>query len=100
MTIFKEANGAVTFAISSDSLSRGASAIDTALSAGQSISDLLIQLKTKALSARDDGEKNRRQVEMKTQGRTPCVFLLPHANRLLTRSKLFQSSRTVITQIC
>ncbi len=36
-----------------DSLSRGASAIDTALSAGQSISDLLIQLKTKALSAAD-----------------------------------------------
>ena len=36
-----------------DSLSRGTSAIDVALSAGQSISDLLIQLKTKALSAAD-----------------------------------------------
>ncbi|HEY0301167.1 MAG TPA: flagellin, partial [Rhizomicrobium sp.] len=36
-----------------DSLNRGTSAIDTALSAGQSISDLLIQLKTKALSAAD-----------------------------------------------
>ncbi|MEJ0043058.1 MAG: flagellin, partial [Rhizomicrobium sp.] len=36
-----------------DSLSRGSSAIDVALSAGQSISDLLIQLKTKALSAAD-----------------------------------------------
>jgi len=36
-----------------DSLSRGSSAIDVALSAGQSISDLLIQLKTKALSASD-----------------------------------------------
>ena len=40
--------GAVT-----DSLSRGSSAIDVALSAGQSISDLLIQLKTKALAAAD-----------------------------------------------
>ncbi|HEY4944221.1 MAG TPA: flagellin [Rhizomicrobium sp.] len=36
-----------------DSLSRGSSAIDVALSAGQSISDLLIQLKTKALAASD-----------------------------------------------
>ncbi|MBS0470462.1 MAG: flagellin, partial [Proteobacteria bacterium] len=36
-----------------DSLNRGTSAIDTALSAGQSISDLLIQLKTKALAAAD-----------------------------------------------
>ena len=36
-----------------DSLSRGSSAIDVALSAGQSVSDLLIQLKTKALSAAD-----------------------------------------------
>src|SRR5258707_12416127 len=36
-----------------DSLSRGSSAIDVALSAGQSISDLLIQLKTKALAGSD-----------------------------------------------
>ncbi|MGZ5999780.1 MAG: flagellin, partial [Rhizomicrobium sp.] len=36
-----------------DSLNRGSSAIDVALSAGQSISDLLIQLKAKALSASD-----------------------------------------------
>ena len=36
-----------------DSLSRGSSSIDVALSAGQSISDLLIQLKTKALAASD-----------------------------------------------
>jgi flagellin len=36
-----------------DSLSRASSAVDVALSAGQSISDLLIQLKTKALSAAD-----------------------------------------------
>jgi flagellin len=35
------------------SLSNGSSAIDVALSAGQSISDLLIQLKQKALSAAD-----------------------------------------------
>jgi flagellin len=35
------------------SLNNGSSAIDVALSAGQSISDLLIQLKTKALSAAD-----------------------------------------------
>ncbi|HTP76483.1 MAG TPA: flagellin [Rhizomicrobium sp.] len=35
------------------SLNNGTSAIDVALSAGQSISDLLIQLKTKALSAAD-----------------------------------------------
>src|SRR5476649_2440804 len=33
-----------------NSLSNGSSSIDVALSAGQSISDLLIQLKTKALS--------------------------------------------------
>ena len=36
-----------------DSLSRGMSAVDTALSAGQSISDLLVQMKAKALSASD-----------------------------------------------
>ncbi len=37
----------------SDSLNRGISAVDTAMSAGQSISDLLIQMKAKALSAAD-----------------------------------------------
>jgi flagellin len=36
-----------------DSLSRGMSTVDTAMSAGQSISDLLIQMKAKALSASD-----------------------------------------------
>ena len=36
-----------------DSLNRGISAVDVALSAGQSISDLLIQMKQKALSASD-----------------------------------------------
>ncbi len=36
-----------------NSLNNGSSAIDVALSAGQSISDLLIQLKTKALAAAD-----------------------------------------------
>ena len=36
-----------------DSINNGTSAIDVALSAGQSISDLLIQLKQKALSAAD-----------------------------------------------
>jgi flagellin len=36
-----------------DSLNRASSAVDVALSAGESISDLLIQLKTKALSASD-----------------------------------------------
>lgn len=36
-----------------DSLHRGSSAVDVALSAGQSISDLLIQMKQKALSASD-----------------------------------------------
>ncbi len=36
-----------------DSLNRGMSAIDVALSAGQSISDLLIQMKQKALDASD-----------------------------------------------
>jgi len=36
-----------------DSLSRGMSAIDVAMSAGQSISDLLIEMKTKALAASD-----------------------------------------------
>ena len=41
------------YAAVTDSLSRASSAVDVALSAGQSISDLLIQLKTKALSAAD-----------------------------------------------
>ena len=36
-----------------DSIDRGMSAIDVAMSAGQSISDLLIQMKTKALAASD-----------------------------------------------
>ena len=36
-----------------DSLSRGISSVDVALSAGQSISDLLIEMKQKALSAAD-----------------------------------------------
>src|SRR5262249_9970376 len=36
-----------------DSLHRGMSAVDVALSAGQSISDLLIQMKQKALAASD-----------------------------------------------
>lgn len=36
-----------------DSLSRGMSAVDVAMSAGQSISDLLVQMKQKALSAAD-----------------------------------------------
>lgn len=36
-----------------DSLQRGQSAVDVALSAGESISDLLIQLKEKALAAKD-----------------------------------------------
>jgi len=37
----------------SDSLNRGMSAVDVAMSAGQSISDLLVQMKQKALSAAD-----------------------------------------------
>lgn len=41
------------YATVTDSLNRGISAIDVALSAGQSISDLLIQMKQKALSAAD-----------------------------------------------
>jgi len=36
-----------------DSLNRGMSSVDTAMSAGQSISDLLIEMKQKALSASD-----------------------------------------------
>jgi flagellin len=36
-----------------ESLQRGASTVDVALSAGESISDLLLQMKTKALSASD-----------------------------------------------
>jgi len=40
--------GAVT-----DSLNRGTSSVDVALSAGQSISDLLVQMKSKALAAAD-----------------------------------------------
>jgi flagellin len=37
----------------SDSLNRGMSSVDVAMSAGQSISDLLIEMKTKALAASD-----------------------------------------------
>jgi flagellin len=52
--IAQNQRGAVAgYSAVTDSLNRGTSAIDTALSAGQSISDLLIQLKTKALSASD-----------------------------------------------
>ena len=52
--IAQNQRGAVAgYSAVTDSLSRGTSAIDVALSAGQSISDLLIQLKTKALSASD-----------------------------------------------
>src|ERR1700744_6364834 len=36
-----------------DSLNRGMSTVDVAMSAGQSISDLLIEMKAKALSAAD-----------------------------------------------
>jgi flagellin len=52
--IAQNQRGAVAgYAAVTDSLNRATSAVDTALSAGQSISDLLIQLKTKALSASD-----------------------------------------------
>ena len=44
-----------------NSLNNGSSAIDVALSAGQSISDLLIQLKQKALSAADPGAARHRR---------------------------------------
>jgi len=52
--IAQNQRGAVAgYAAVTDSLNRATSAVDVALSAGQSISDLLIQLKTKALSAAD-----------------------------------------------
>jgi flagellin len=52
--IAQNQRGAVAgYAAVTDSLNRATSAIDVALSAGQSISDLLIQLKTKALAASD-----------------------------------------------
>jgi len=52
--IAQNQRGAVAgYAAVTDSLNRATSAVDVALSAGQSISDLLIQLKTKALSASD-----------------------------------------------
>src|ERR1700754_1441193 len=52
--IAQNQRGAVAgFASVINSLNNGSSAIDVALSAGQSISDLLIQLKTKALAAAD-----------------------------------------------
>jgi len=41
------------YAAVTDSLNRGMSAVDVAMSAGQSISDLLVQMKQKALSASD-----------------------------------------------
>lgn len=52
--IAQNQRGAVAgYAAVTDSLNRASSAVDVALSAGQSISDLLIQLKTKALAASD-----------------------------------------------
>ena len=52
--IAQNQRGAVAgYSAVTDSLNRATSAVDVALSAGQSISDLLIQLKTKALSAAD-----------------------------------------------
>ncbi|MEJ0026340.1 MAG: flagellin [Rhizomicrobium sp.] len=52
--IAQNQRGAVAgYAAVTDSLNRATSAVDVALSAGQSISDLLIQLKAKALSAAD-----------------------------------------------
>jgi flagellin len=52
--IAQNQRGAVAgFSAVTDSLNRGSSAIDVALSAGQSVSDLLIELKTKALAASD-----------------------------------------------
>jgi flagellin len=52
--IAQNQRGAVAgYSAVTDSLARASSAVDVALSAGQSISDLLIQLKTKALSAAD-----------------------------------------------
>jgi flagellin len=52
--IAQNQRGAVAgYAAVNDSLARASSAVDVALSAGQSISDLLIQLKTKALTAAD-----------------------------------------------
>jgi flagellin len=52
--IAQNQRGAVAgYAAVQDSLNRGTSAVDVALSAGESVSDLLIQLKTKALSAAD-----------------------------------------------
>jgi len=52
--IAQNQRGAVAgYSAVTDSLNRATSAVDVALSAGQSISDLLIQLKTKALSASD-----------------------------------------------
>src|SRR6201990_2631649 len=52
--IAQNQRGAVAgFASVINSLNNGSSAIDVALSAGQSISDLMIQLKQKALSAAD-----------------------------------------------
>jgi len=41
------------FSAVTDSLNRGMSSVDVALSAGQSISDLLVQMKSKALAASD-----------------------------------------------
>jgi flagellin len=52
--IAQNMRGNVTgYAAVTDSLNRGMSAVDVAMSAGQSISDLLIQMKAKALSAAD-----------------------------------------------
>src|SRR6185503_18262661 len=52
--IAQNQRGAVAgFASVINSLNNGSSSIDVALSAGQSISDLLIQMKTKALAAAD-----------------------------------------------
>src|ERR1043166_4350554 len=47
------------YAAVSDSLNRGMSTVDVAISAGQSISDLLNELKGKALAAADASEERR-----------------------------------------
>src|SRR5690242_3921326 len=64
-----------------NSLNNGSSAIDVALSAGQSISDLLIQLKQKALSAADASlDTSSRQALMPTLW--PCAIRSARSSRM------------------
>ena len=71
-----------------NSINNATSAIDVALSAGQSISDLLIQLKTKALSAADSSLDTTSRQALNQD----FVALRGHHRRRLRRDRDHQRS--------